>query len=334
MAELYTYAVARIRAKEASMLDMADLEQVLSAKDEKTAISILADKGFSGRGDVLGAEQLLKEESEKTLEFLKEIMGDLSAFDVFLYKEDFHNLKAAIKSVVSGMFRKEVFVSSGTVDYNEIVDAVRERNFFALEGLFKRKEQAEVGKLFAKAAEEGMNVLLKTGDGQLCDVVVDKAALMAIYKAGAASENEMIKDYAELTVALCDIKTAARCCKMKKSFEFAKKALAPCKTIDCEQLAKAAAKGFDELCDYLGLTVYSKCADALKKSFSEFEKCCDNIIMEKIKKQKSNPFTLGPVAAYYLAKETELKAVRMVLSGVKNNLGENSVKERLMELYV
>lgn len=322
MAELYTYAVARIRAKETSMLNMRDLEQVLSAKDEKAALQILADKGFSGKGNPGSAEELLREEQEKTTEFLGELIGDLSVFNVFLYQEDFHNLKAAVKTVVSGIEREDVFSSGGTVDYKTILGAVRERDFSAL------------GDMLAKPAEEAMNTLLKTRDGQLCDVITDKAALSAIYSAGKSSDNEMIRDYAELTVALSDIKIAARSCKMKKSAEFIRRALAECETLDADALSKAAAKSFDGLLEYLSLSPYANEASALKKSFSEFEKQCDNLIMEKVKKQKSNPFTLGPVAAYYLAKEAEIKAVRIVLSGVKNGLDENSVKERLRDLYV
>ena len=121
---------------------------------------------------------------------------------------------------------------------------------------------------------------------------------------------------------------------MKKSAEFIRRALAECETLDADALSKAAAKSFDDLLEYLSLSPYANEANALKKSFSEFEKQCDNLIMEKVKKQKSNPFTLGPVAAYYLAKEAEIKAVRIVLSGVKNGLDENSVKERLRDLYV
>ena len=38
--------------------------------------------------------------------------------------------------------------------------------------------------------------------GQLCDIMVDKAALEAIYEAGKKAKDDIIRDYAESTVQL------------------------------------------------------------------------------------------------------------------------------------
>ena len=321
MAEQYTYAVARIRAKETSLLSMQDLEQVLSAKTEKEAALILADKGFDGNGSYSTPERLLSEETEKTKKLIAELVPDMSVFDVFLYTDDFHNLKAAVKSAMTGE-RDGIYISGGSVEADVIKEAVRERNFSILPEMMR------------KPAEEALDVLVKTGDGQKADIIIDRAALTAIKNAGESSDNDMIRDYAELTVALSDIKIAARGAVMKKSADFIKKAAAPCDTVDVSALSKAAAKGSEELYEYLSHTPYSGAAEALKISFSEFEKWCDNLLVSEIKKQKSTPFTLGPIAAYYLAREMEIKAVRIVLSGVINKLNENSVRERLRDLYV
>lgn len=321
MAEQYTYAVARIRAKETSLLSMQDLEQVLAAKTEKEAAMILADKGFDGNGSYSGAEALLAGEKEKTRKLIAELIPDLSVFDVFLYPDDFHNLKAAIKTLASGE-RDGIYVTGGSVDVDLIKEAVRERNFSVLPEMMRIP------------AEEALDALMKTGDGQRADMIIDKAALSAIKKAGEESDNQMIKDYAELTVALSNIKIAARGAVMKKSAEFIKKALSPCDTVDIDSLSSAASEGEEALYEYLSRTPYEGAAEALKGSFSEFEKWCDNLIMTEIRKQKANPFTIAPIAAYYLAREIEIKAVRIVLSGVINKLNENSVRERLRELYV
>ena len=321
MAEQYTYAVARIRAKENSLLSIQDLEQVLSAKSEKEAVLILADKGFDGDGNYSSPEALLTEETNKTKRLIEELLGDVSVFDVFLYPDDFHNLKAAIKADVTGD-RDGIFASGGSVDVDIIKNAIKLRDFSILPEMMR------------DVAEEAIDVLLKTGDGQKMDMIVDKACLEQIKKAGALSGNEMIKNYTELTVALSNIKIAARGAVMKKSADFIERALAKCDTIDSSSLSLAAAEGEEDLYEYLSRTPYEGAKEALKISFSEFEKWCDNVIMAEIKKQKANPFTIAPVAAYYLAREIEIKAVRIVLSGVINKLDENSVRERLRDLYV
>ena len=70
--------------------------------------------------------------------------------------------------------------------------------------------------------------------------MIDRAALEAILEAGNRSKAAIIRDYAESTVAVANIKIAVRCCKTGKSLEFMKRAMAPCKTLNVERLAHAA----------------------------------------------------------------------------------------------
>ena len=56
--------------------------------------------------------------------------------------------------------------------------------------------------------------------------MIDKAALDAIYAAGMKAEDDLIREYAESTVAVADIKIAVRSQKTAKSLEFMKKAMA------------------------------------------------------------------------------------------------------------
>ena len=67
---------------------------------------------------------------------------------------------------------------------------------------------------------------------------------------------------------------------------------------------------------------------------SAFEKWFDNKIMELIKSQKSNPFTIAPIFAYVLAKQNEIKSVQVVMTAKKNNLNVELVRERIRDLYV
>lgn len=322
MAEQYTYAVARIRAKEMSLLTKSDLDQMLSCKTYDEALRILTDKGYGDGGSFKSSEELLAYETEKTWNLIKELVSDISVFDVFLYANDFHNLKAAVKAVITDAPTTKLFIKSGTVSPDIILNAVRERSY------------SDLPKHLQSVAEDAVSVLLQTSDGQQCDILIDRAALIAIKAAGKESKNDMIDNYSELFVALANIKTAVRCCKTKKPAEFIKRALAPCDTINTTALADAAAKGLDDLFEYLTFTNYSAAVDEIKKSSSSFEKWCDNLIMSHIKSQKSNPFTLSPLAAYILARENELKSVRILLSAKQNELSDNSVRERLRDLYV
>ena len=178
-----------------------------------------------------------------------------------------------------------------------------------------------------------MDWSLHTGDGQLCDVILDRAALDAVCEAGRKAEDAIIREYAEATVAIADIKIAVRAQKTGKSQEFLKRALAPCDTIQIDLLAKAAANGMDAIRDYLLGTSYAGGAEALEESPSAFERWCDNRMIETMRPQKYQAFSVGPLVAYIVARENEIKTVRIILTGKQNQFPEEAIRERIREMY-
>ena len=316
----YVYAVARIRSKELSLLSGAFLEQLTAAKDYDECIQLLMEKGW-GEDGITNAGDILAIEKRKTWELINELVKDMSVFDVFLYANDYHNLKAAIKEVRMGDEYPGIFMDQGTVDVKLIREAVQTREFQNLPAAMRTP------------AEEAYKALLHTQDGQLCDIIIDKAALDAIYAAGKSSGNEFLELYAELTVAAADIKTAVRASRTGKDRVFLEQALAPCGSINVARLAQAAIEGVDSIGSYLETTAYADAVEELRRSPSAFERWCDNLLIRKIKPQQYSAFGLGPLAAYILARENEIKSVRIVLSGKLNHLPEESIRERIREMY-
>ena len=284
-------------------------------------MAFLNEKGY----DALGAEtvdEVVSAERKKMWELISGMVEDMSVFDIFLYENDFHNLKAAVKSIITKDSTDKVFVENGTVDRKVISEAIQKRDFPALPEFMR------------DIAEKAVKTLMETGDGGLCDVLIDKAYLDACLRTAEKADNNMIKQYAELTVALADIRIAARGARLQKNREFFKRALAECKSLNVSSVSDAASKGFEDLLSYLKLTEYSDCSDILAESYTAFEKWCDDRLMAEIRKEKNNYFTIAPIAAYIFAKESELKMVGLVLTAKQNKLDETVIRERLRELYV
>ncbi len=317
----YTYAVARIRSKEISLLDKSDIDQLMNCKSEKECIRLLTDKGWGKTGEE-NAEEILSVEREKTWELIGELVKDLSVFHTFLYSNDFHNLKAAIKQVYTDSNFKDIYISQGTIAPDIIVGAVKEHDFMRL------PEHMRL------CAEEAYQVQMHTGDSQLCDVIIDKAALETMLKKSKESKNELFSKYAELKVAVADINIAIRSCKTGKDKLFIERALADCDSLSRSGLTTAALEGVEAIYQYLSNTVYADAVQALKESSSAFERWSDNLIIKHIQPQKYNPFTISPLAAYILARENEIKTVRILLSGKRNDIANDSIRERLREMYV
>lgn len=316
----YIYAVARIRAQELSLLNASFLDQLITSADEEAAVKMLEEHGWEESESV---EEMLTSEQDKTWQLISELVGgDMSVFNVFLYEKDFHNLKAAIKETCTGGTHPGIYVAGGTLNPEDLERAIKERDFASLPENMRH------------VAEEATDVLLKTRDGQLCDCMVDRAALEAIHQATKHMSNELLALYGELRVATADMKIAVRGAKTGKSKEFLQTALAECDSISATALADAAANSMEAIYTYLESVGYSDAVEEMKKSPAAFEAWCDNIIIRKIRPQLYQPFGLGPLAAFILARDNEIKTVRIILSGKRNGFSEEYIRGRVRETYV
>ena len=318
----YTYAVARTRAMEISLFSRKTIDQLLGCSTKEQCMQFLNERKWGSGEITTNAEEMLSAEKEKTVGFIGSLVEDLSVFGVLFYPDIFHNLKAAIKKAVIGEIQGELFIPETKPSGEEIFSLVNSRDFSSLPAYME------------EAAKQAYEELVHTGDGQLCDIMIDRATLQAIYESGMASNEEIVKNYAEIAVALANIKIAVRASKTGKSASFMEQAMYPCESLDINELKRAAAKGEESIQKYLEGTKYAGGAEALKKSPSAFECWCDNQVIALIQPQISNPFTIGPLMAYLLARENEIKTVRIILSGKQNGLSEDSIRERVREMYV
>ena len=318
----YTYAVARIRALEVSLFSDAVIEQLLACKTAEQALQFVTEKGWGDLSAGGNMDAVLKREEEKTWEVIRDVAPDMSVFDVLSYPKLYHNLKAAIKEVCTETQNPGIFYDDCAIPGKEMLQIVESREFSRLPGNMSR------------VAEEAFEALLHTRDGQLCDIMIDKAALEAIYEAGKRSGEPIIEDYADTTVAIADIKIAVRSQKTGKSADFMRSAMAECAGVNVEQLIRAALAGADEIAQYLEGTSYAGGAEALRESPSAFERWCDNRMIETLKPQKYETFSVGPLLGYLIARENEIKTVRIILTGKQNGFTDEAIRERIREMYV
>ena len=321
MQQDYTYAVARIRYRETKLLSDADLGSLMASKDVDSCMRLLRDKGWGDNGE-LTPDSLLKLEEKKLWDLTAEIIDDLSVLNFLLIPNDFHNLKVAIKCITRDIEPDGLFISSAVEDPEKIYRAVKSR------------EYGDLPEYMRDCAKEAMTTLLQTSDGQLCDIIVDKACMDYVYALGKESDNDIIRLYCELFVASADIKIAVRCANTGKQQDFIRRALAKCDTLDIDRLCAAACESRDAVLSYLGTTEYRSAVDAITVSMSAFEKWCDDYLTSVMKHQKWEPFGIGPIVAYIIARRNEIKAVRMILSAKVNDLPEQTIKERLRDMYV
>lgn len=318
----YTYGVARIRAKETKLLSDVDIEHLLACKSFEAVLALLRERGWGNKEAQENAGDMLAFERMKAWQEVRDLLNDEKLFSVLTIPKQYHNLKAAIKQVCTRDMAGNVYYDDVGFSPKELREMVEKRDFIRLPD-----KMAEV-------AAEATEALLQTQDGQLCDVIIDRMTLEEIKKAGAESGSGFIKKYADEIVAVANIRIAIRSAKTKKSKSFMERAMVTCENVSKGELIESAGKGVDEVCEYLKNAGFAEAAESATESPSAFERWCDNRIMDTIRTQKYNSFSAGPILAYVLARENEIKNVQIILAGKSNNLSDDFIRERIRKMYV
>ena len=314
MADTYAFAVARIRGLESTLLTDEFMEQLVAAPDAEHCRRLLDEKGWGSIDDELAKAS-------------EEIDGLIDADDkdtlmVLEIRDLYHNLKAAVKNVLIQEPVRTAYIAGTDPSGEEMERMVREQELDGLPGNM------------SDTARRAYESLLHTRDGQLCDIIIDHDALQATYESGLCSPEEVIRDYARTTVNIADIKIAVRAERTGKPADFYLQAMVPTDEIDPEDAARAGLAGEEELFEYLRDTGYGDAVDAMTDSISSFERWCDDQIIDSMKPQLYRPFTIGPVVAWYIARQMEIKSVRIILSGKENDIAPEAIRKRIRETYV
>ena len=306
----YASAVAAVRAMENSLLTHSDIEQLIASKSKAEYNSLISAKG---------SEQATLED---VWDMLRAYAPNDRELEILLYKNDFHNLKAALKAVISGKEPQHYFIRPTNLDLDKLVVSI------------KSKEYEDLPEYIRKTAQEAYELLTRTLDGQLSDSVIDTAALEAMQRAAYRHGGEFMRRYAEMTALYADIKTAYRCALMKKSKSFIETAVCGTSELDKDSLVRAALEGVDGLFAYLENTQYSDAAKLLRESPAKFEKLCDDEMIELAQTARMTAFGTEPLAAYYLAKEAEIKNLRIISVCKESGTDRETITERMRKLYV
>lgn len=317
MSKDYVYGVSRTHVQEDSLLTDADMERLINSENYYDAIHILSEKGYAEGSSI---DELIFNRRKDLWSFMSEL-GIEDELKIFRLSNDFHNLKVAVKTTVLGSSTDGLTLDFGTIPKEDIILFVKNGDYDKLPD--------EIGTV----AKEALDVLLKTRDGQLCDMIIDRAEMEVLLSEAKKCNTDFIENYFRLKISLLNIKVALRCAVTGKSAEFTERAMADGTDIDKIEFSKAAADGLDSLIEVIQRSAFSDCIDYVRLSLADFEKWCDNQLMNLIKPQKTKNFTLSPIVAYLLGVENEIKMVRLILTGKLNSLPQSVILERVREMY-
>jgi V/A-type H+-transporting ATPase subunit C len=328
----YLYAVTRVRSLETKLLDKAKIERMIDTKNAEDVVKVLSETEYaslvSEMNSALDYEMLLLKELEKTYEFLREIAPSKEIATLFLIKYDIHNLKVLLKSSLLGVENDELLISIGSIPVNKLKEMVKEKNFRDFDPIIDDALQG----IYSNVAE--------TPEPQSIDLVLDKCQYKIMYNLAKQSKNSFLMSFISAQIDMINIKSFLRIRVMGLGREFLTKVILSNGKIDDDFYSKYFDEPIDTIAEKLWATDYYKVIQeglesfVKTKSFTKLERLIDDYILELAKKGKYVAFGIEPIVGYLMAKENEVKIIRIIMVGKINDIPNDIIRERLRDVYV
>lgn len=329
----YEYAVARVRVLETRLLTRERIERMVDAQSAEEALKVLSETSYAPLVAELASpyeyDKLLSKEMNRVRAFIDEISPDPAITNLFFLKYDFHNLKVLLKHKYLSRQDDELPVAQmGTVP---------------VEILRKGVEELDSGLLppiMADAVKKVEQACTLRVDPQRIDTLLDQSMYDHIFDVCRSKGNEFTFRYFQMQVDLLNLRSLLRAKRLEEGFDFLKAMLIPYGSLDASFYSRALEQPYEQLMKEMESTPYGKVVaegiqDYLRTgTLTAFERLMDNYLLNYVKALRYNPFRIEAIVGYLLAKENEVKLIRIVMVGKINNLPAEKIRERLRDVYV
>lgn len=322
----YLALTAMLRAREAKMLDRDRMDRMLSAASFADAAKLLTDCGYEDMSamDAKGVDEVLSAHRVAVYDEIVHMAPQPELVDVFRLKYDYHNAKVVVKAAGMGVDGQHLYSGVGRVSGEAIVHAMTEDAYGSLPPVL------------AKALQEAASALAKTGNPQMAEFILDEAYFKELGDVADRVGSKYLKGYVQLQIDAANLRTVVRTVRMNRGVDFLLQALISGGNVSPEVLAQAAGSG-DSLAALFTATTLQEAAalgaEAMKGgSMTKFELSCDNALTAYLASAKLVSFGSEPVAEYLAMVETEITAIRMILSGRLAGIDPSVIRERLRDI--
>lgn len=327
----YLHANSRIWEMERLLLTADSLDRMVDYKNNEDVIKALAEYGYELRSVEKGTDELeasISASRGRLFNELTAIAPDKRVVDIFKIKYDYHNIKVILKSSVTGDNPEPIMVNFGRFAPRNLRDRII------------RDELSEFPVIMQKAIAEAKDILARTSDAQLTDVVLDRALHTEMAAIAVETRSDYLSGYVRMLIDAANLRTLVRSALMRKDAEFVRSSL-----IGGGDIKTSDIVSFGDLTASLSEGVYQNtkfknaAAEGLSViesggSLTRFEKLCDDAVTEYIRKAHSVAFGEAPLIAFLAAKEAEVTAIRTIISGRLAGVPGGEIRGRLRDTYV
>ncbi len=301
----YAKPTGVVRMMEKKLLPQSAVERILDAPLED-AMKLLAQNSsvdfseWDGKNPS-GFEAILQQDLAKTYEFIYSICPDPIVIDIVRLKYKYHNKKALAKSLVTGEDAAEIYIFP---------------------------EETVTGSIDTDIT-----------DPQKIDFIYDEQYYRELVQLADLTGNEFIIDYCRMSVDFYNVKVFLRARAMKKPFAQIAGCLIEGGKVPVSKYFDLYDKSLDAVENSL---YYQFFGSLIQKGIESFEstghlgiteKLLDDALMAEVKKSKLVSFGPEVLFAYMLAKENEVRQIRLIMTCKQNDIDSAVIRERLRDNY-
>jgi V/A-type H+-transporting ATPase subunit C len=321
----YVYAAGVVRARELQMLGKGAFSEMAAADSFEQAVDLLSATEYAAIQTAKRLEQvegILRDRQAAVRQLFAELMLDKRYVYLMRARDDFANLRLAVRRFVTGQAIGTDYSDQGNVP----------------PGVFEQVLQEENYDLFAEhlrqAAENAVVSYYEAKDIRRVDYAIDADRFEYLLTAARGLNSTFLQGLFRIQIDLTNIRTTLR---MKWNESEQRNVF-----IDGGFLAPRFFAGPLEV-DYEGLpgvffaTPYYEIVSigvtylTGENSFLRLEQASEDYLSGFLK--LTNQITAGPqpVIAYLLAKEDEIRKLRLILTAKKHGLETNLLLDRLSQ---
>lgn len=325
----FLHSSARIKVIEKDLLSKEQLSRMLEAQNAKDAFKVLSESGYGTPNteyNYTDYDKMLFDQKKKVYDFIKNISPTFELFKLFSAQYDYHNLKAIIKGQAINKDIEYLIADFGSVSTEKLTICVRDNSY------------SSMSSIMSTAVLAAQDVLQRTNDPQLCDIILDKACFSEMHSVAEKLGSNYVVKYVAIQADLLNISTMLRCKRFLKDSHYYKRTILPGGLLNEKRLIEIYELEGNIYIDSLKQTPYIEVVvgslNAEKLDNKVFEKLSDNYLMQYIKKARYIPFGVEILVAYILACEAEIRNVQIIMAGKLANMSIPAISERLREVYV
>jgi V/A-type H+-transporting ATPase subunit C len=328
----YAFQTARVRALELQMLTRTTLLNTANAESFEQAVDLLAGSEYAlphGSKNFAELENMLQMRRSAVRELFNELMIDRPIAKLFRTRDDFANLRLALRRTLTERTLGVDYSNEGNVSPQIFGQVFKEENYHLLPDYM------------AEAAEQAVLAYYQNKDIRWIDYTIDRLQAEYNLKKAHQLKSVFLLGLFRIQIDLTNIRTMLRLkfippltgagfTESEQRNVFLEGGF-----IELERFIHGLELGYEGLGTLFFVTPYYQIADTgagylmSNKSFLKVEQQCDEFLTSFLKSTIQITAGPQPIIAYLLMKENEIRTVRLILTAKKNFLDTKLILDRI-----